>query len=339
MNSKAQVPYIIAEIGLNHEGDVKLCMEMISEAKKMGCNAVKLQSLDAQDGNIRKNLEHLTTTQKYGEISISDLLEKLLLSDEEHSTISTHCKGLGVDFISTPFGFRHIDILEQIGIDRYKISSQDVIHLELLKKVACKMKPIVIATGMASLGEIETAIKTVRKYNTQEISVLHCVSQYPTSDIEINLRKIETLKRNFDLTIGFSDHTMGITAAIAATVLGAEVIEKHFTYDKTADGWDHAISADYLEMAQLCSETRRAKLMLGESYWKIPESDMQQRNNMRRSIVTRVEMKSGDEINFDNIDFKRPGTGIRPDELKYIVGRKVTREYAKDEVIEWDDIQ
>lgn len=338
-NSNQLKPYIIAELGLNHEGDTNLCKEMITEAQKSGCNAVKLQSLDAADGNISKNLDIMTTTKKYGTLTISELLDKLLLSDEDHKEISNFCKELGIDFISTPFGFRHIELLDKIDVDRYKIASQDVIHLKLLEEVAKRKKPIVMSVGMATIGEIETAIKIIRKFNNLELSLLYCVSQYPTSDDDANLRKIETLKNIFNLNIGYSDHTMGITASITATALGAELIEKHFTYDKTAEGWDHAISSDYHEMAQLCKETRRVNSMLGKEFWNISEAEIAQRENMRRSIVSKTNLLEGEVLSEKSLDFKRPGNGIRPDELKYILGRKINKNIDKDNLIHWDDLK
>lgn len=332
-------PYIIAELGLNHEGDIGLCKEMVKKAKEAGCNAVKLQSLDYNDTNIKKNLATVTETQKYGKITVGDLLKKLLLSDTEHKIFADYCKEQGIDFISTVFGFRHIDLLDKVGVDKYKIASQDLIHLKLLEEVAKKQKPMVVSVGMGAIGEIETAIKTIRKFNSEELSILYCSAQYPPEDSEVNLKRIITLKDIFDLKIGFSDHTLGITSAIIATTLGAEVIEKHFTYDKSAEGWDHAISADYNEMKKLCAETRRVQLLLGESCWNITESELMQREKMRRSIVTKVKLKAGDVITEDNIDFKRPGSGIKPDKMEYILGRTIIRDIEPDELIQWKDLK
>lgn len=337
-NSNQLKPYIIAEIGLNHEGDIQLCKEIITAAKKAGCNAVKLQSLDYFDGNISKNIDTFVETKKYGRTSVANLLQELLLSDEEHGILAEYCIESEIDFISTPFGFRHIDLLDEIGVDKFKIASQDIIHLNFLKKIAKKQKPIVMSVGMGTIGEIEVAIETIRKYNDLELSILHCVSQYPTTDEDANLRKIETLKNIFNLKIGYSDHTLGITAAIVATTLGAEIIEKHFTYDKTAEGWDHAISADYDEMTQLCKETRRVQSILGTGFWDISEAEIAQREKMRRSIVSKTNIKEGDILTEENIEFKRPGNGIRPDELKYVLGRKINRNIKADELIQWEDL-
>ena len=150
-------PYIIAELGLNHEGDIDLCREMIFEAKKAGCNAVKIQSMDVNDGNIQKNLETMTETKRYGKISVGDLLKELLLSDEEHRIFADYCREAKIDFVSTPFGFRHIDLLDEVGVNKYKIASQDLIHLEFLEEVAKKLKPMIVSVGMGTIGEIERA--------------------------------------------------------------------------------------------------------------------------------------------------------------------------------------
>ena len=331
-------PYIVAELGLNHEGDIDLCKEMIWEAKKAGCNAVKIQSLDYNDSNISKNLEAMTETKRYGNISVGDLLKKLLLSDEETQEFADHCKEVKIDFISTPFGFRHIDLLDKMGIDKYKIASMDLIHLKFLEEIAKKQKPMIVSVGMGTIGEIERAIETIRKFNSKELSLLYCVAQYPPEDSEMNLKRILTLKNIFDVKIGFSDHTIGITAAIIATTLGADIIEKHFTYDKTAEGWDHAISADYEEMKLLCAETRRARLMLGDTFWNIPKSELLQRDKIRRSIVSKTNLQEGDILTIDNIDFKRPGIGIRPDEMGYMLGRRINKNIEVDELIYWKDL-
>lgn len=339
INSNQLKHYIVADLCFNHEGDIDLCKEMILEAKKAGCNAVKIQSLDYNNSNISKNLEAITETKRYGNISVGDLLKKLLLSDEETQEFADYCKEVKIDFISTPYGFRHIDLLDKMGIDKYKIASMDILHLNFLEEVAKKQKPMIVSVGMGTIGEIERAIETIRKFNSEELSLLYCVAQYPPEDSEMNLKRILTLKSIFNVKIGFSDHTLGITAAIVATTLGAEIIEKHFTYDKTAEGWDHAISADYEEMKLLCAETRRARLMSGDTFWNIPESELLQREKMRRSIVAKTNLEEGDMLTIDIIDFKRPGTGIRPDEMGYILGRKLNKNIEEDELIRWDDLE
>lgn len=331
-------PYIIADLCLNHEGDINICKEMTLKAKKAGCNAVKIQSLNYNDGSIIKILEETVKTKKYGKISYGALLKKLLLSDEETQEFANYCKEVKIDFISTIYGFQHADILNNIGVDKFKIASQDLIHLRLIEEVAKKQKPMVVSVGMGTISEIEAAIETIRKFNQEDLIILYCISLYPPKDSELNLNRILTLKNTFDIKIGFSDHTLGITAAIIATTLGAEVIERHFTYDKKAEGWDHALSSDYDEMKLICSETRRVREMLGHTFWNIPEAEILQKEKMRRSIVTKTNLKEGDIITEDHIDFKRPGSGIRPDEVKYVLGRKTNKNIPEDELIHWDDL-
>ncbi len=349
-NSKQLNPYIVADLCYNHSGDIDRCKEMILEAKKAGCNAVKIQSLDYNDANIAKSLETMIETEKYGKISFGDLAKLFILSDEEHKLFADHCKELKIDFISTIYGFRHIDLLYKLGVDKYKIASQDLIHLKLIEEVAKKQRPIIISVGMGTIGEIERAIKVIRKFNCQELSLLYCISQYPPKDSEMNLRRILSLKNIFNIKIGFSDHTLGITAAIVAATLGADIIEKHYTYDKAAEGWDHAIAADYDEMKVLCEEVRRARLMLGDTFWNVPDSEMLQRKKMRRSVVTKRKLMEGDILTKDCFDFKRPGTGvgpeeieypstgIRPDQVDFLLGRRVNRNIEADELIMWDDL-
>jgi len=331
-------PYIIADLCLNHEGDINICKEMTSEAKNAGCNAVKIQSLNYNDGSIIKILEETVATKKYGKVSYGELLNTLLLSDEDTQEIANYCREVSIDFISTIYGFQHTDILNNIGVDKFKIASQDLNHLRLIEKVAKKQNPMVVSVGMGTISEIEAAIETIRKFNQEELIILYCISLYPPKDSELNLNRILTLKNTFDIKIGFSDHSLGTTAAIVATALGAEVIERHFTYDKSAEGWDHALSSDYDEMKLICSETRRVKTMLGNTFWNIPESEMLQRDKMRRSIVTKSSLNKGDILTEDCIDFKRPGSGIRPDEYNYILGRRVNKKLEKDELIRWEDL-
>lgn len=331
-------PYVIADLCLNHEGDINNCREMISEAKKAGCNAVKIQCLDYNDGSIQKVLDTIEETEKYGKITHGDLTKKLILSDDDIEEVANLCKKLRIDLISTTYGFRHINLLDKVGVTKYKIASQDLNHLKLLQEVAKKQKPMIISLGMGTLAEIERAIETIRKVNSEELTLLYCIALYPPNDSVMNLNRISTLKEIYDIKIGFSDHTLGVTASVVATALGAEVIERHITYDKKAEGWDHALSSDYDEIKLICSETRRAKAMLGESYWNVSETELLQREKMRRSIVTKTSLKEGDIITNEHIDFKRPGSGIRPDEYKYILGRRVNKNLEKDELIKWEDL-
>ncbi len=332
-------PYIIADLCLNHEGDLTICKEMTLKAKKAGCNAVKIQCLDYYDGSIGKVLASKISMKRFEHLTEGELLDKLLLSDTETEELVTYCKDVEIDLIATIYGFRHIDFLDQLGVDRFKIASQDLIHLKLLEEVAKKRKPMIVSVGMGTMSEIEKAVETIRRVSSEELVLLYCVSLYPPGDSEMNLKRILTLKNIFDIEVGFSDHTIGTTAAVIAVTLGAEVIERHFTYDKNAEGWDHALSSDYDEMKSICSETRRVKTMLGDTFWNIPESEMLQREKMRRSIVTKRNLQEGDILTEDCIDFKRPGTGIRPDEIDYILGRRIKRDIESDELILWTDFE
>ena len=336
MESNNMTPYIIAEVGVNHEGNVELCKEMVYAAKDAGCNAIKLQSLDYYDTVRKDDLKQILELKKYGKISLGDLLKKVILSDEDTFEIANVCNNIGLDFISTPLGFRQIDVLSNI-VNRFKIASMDLNNLLFIEKIAKQGKPVILSVGMSNIGEIETAINLIRKYNNN-VAILYCVSLYPPKNSELNLNRITTLKNIFNLPVGFSDHTIGTTAAIIATLLGAEIIEKHFTDDKNKEGFDHAISADYSEMKILCRETRRAKKMLGNSSWNLVESEIKMGFKMRRSIVSKSKLKSGHVISLKDIDFKRPGTGIRPDEIKYILGRKLNKDINEDELIKWEDL-
>ena len=282
--------YIIAEVGLNHDGNFNLLKKLIIQAKKSGCNAVKIQSLDYDSTEVKKKLD-TKLYYKNKKIPLEKLLKKLVLSDKQHYNLSEYCKIIDIDLISTPFSLRHVDLLKKINVKKIKISSQDIVFFELIKKVAKTNKPIIISTGMSSLKEISNAVRLIKKYNNKQITILHCLSKYPSNYSELNLRRIIKLREKFsDCKIGFSDHTLGSSAAVVSKFLGAEVFEKHFTHNKNAEGWDHSMSLDFNQMRDYCNSINYIKKSLGnKNYSNI--LDKNQRKTMRRSIIAKNTIK------------------------------------------------
>jgi N,N'-diacetyllegionaminate synthase len=223
-------------------------------------------------------------------------------------------------------------------VPAFKIASMDVNHLPLLACVASRHKPVLLSTGMATLGDIERALDVLREDGAGPIALLHCVSSYPTPPADVNLRNIDTLARAFDVPVGFSDHTLGTAVPLAAVALGACVIEKHFTLDKAMPGWDHAISADPSEMRALVDGAREIHAALGSPLRHVTVAEMEKRKVFRRRLVAAHPLTRGARLTSDDVDYKRPGTGIGPDELGYAIGRTVARDLEADQEIEWSDL-
>jgi sialic acid synthase SpsE len=334
-------PYIIAEIGSNHNGDMGLCRRLIDSAADAGAQAVKFQSwtessLIAKE-EYDRNTEYSDKKKHFG--SLRDMVKAYQLTAEQHLEAHAYCQSRGIAFCSTPFSAEEADLLEKLDVPFYKIASMDIVNLPLLKYVARKRRPMIISTGMATLAEIEQAVETVRNEENEQIVLLHCVSIYPPDYDMIHLRNMATLQQAFDLPVGFSDHTLGTAIPLAAIALGASVIEKHFTLDKDMEGWDHAISADPLELRTIVEEGKNIFTAMGSSKRIVTEAELEKRKKFRRSLVARGALRKGHLIVEGDLDSKRPGTGISPDELPYVIGRTLASDLEPDQVIRWKDLQ
>jgi N-acetylneuraminate synthase len=232
-----------------------------------------------------------------------------------------------------------VDLLEELAVPFFKIASMDVVHLPLLKHVARKRRPVVISTGMATLGEIEQAVETVRGEGNEQIVLLHCVSIYPPEYDSIHLRNMATLERAFDVPVGFSDHTLGTAIPLAAIAIGACVIEKHFTLDQEMAGWDHAISANPEQLRTIVAEGRNIFSALGSNGRVVSAAEMEKRKKFRRSLVARHKLERGHQLTEADLDAKRPGTGIAPNEMAYVIGRRLASDLAADQVLHWKHLQ
>ncbi|QUI25845.1 N-acetylneuraminate synthase family protein [Vallitalea pronyensis] len=335
-------PYIIAEIGANHNGNMELAKKMIDSAVKCGVDAVKFQSwtnksLIAQE-EYDKNQKYDDSPKKHFG-SLKEMVDKYYLREDHHYLLKEYCNQKGVDFCSTPFSEQEVDLLNDLDVPFFKVASMDINNLRLLKHIAKKGKTVVLSTGMATLSEIETAVKTIEEMGNYQIIILHCISIYPPDAKDIHLNNIVMLQKLFpNYPIGFSDHTIGVSVPVAAIALGASVIEKHFTTDKDLPGWDHEVSADPEEMKFIVEQSHIINEALGNFERIVSVAEQNKKKKFRRSIVLTRDIKGGEVLTEKDITFKRPGTHIRPDEEKYVIGRKLNRNMKEDEILDWGDL-
>lgn len=333
-------PYIIAEIGANHNGDMELAKKMIDSAVECGAHAVKFQSWTPESiiskVEYEKNQKYYDSPKKHFG-SLKEMVEKYYLRDEQHFELKEYCDIKSVDFCSSPFSVQEVDLLERLNVPFFKVASMDINNFLFLEYIATKNKPIILSTGMATLGEIENAIKTIENAGNSQIVLLHCISIYPPKHEDIHLRNIETLHKTFNYPVGFSDHTIGFSIPLASVVLGSCIIEKHFTIDKNLPGWDHEISADTFELSIICKESININKSLGSFNKIVSVEEEEKRKKFRRSLVYMNKLKSGEVLTIDNIGAKRPGTGISPNEYKYLLNRTLKKDIEKDDLISWSD--
>lgn len=286
--------FIIAEAGINHNGDVRLAKKLVDVAVSSGADAVKFQTFKT---------EELTSEN-------IEAIKKLELSDKDHYELSDYCKQKGIIFISTPLDNGSVDLLDKIGVPMFKIASCDLDNLPLLKYIAKKGKPIILSTGMGTITEVGEAIDAIKSTGNDNITLLHCVSVYPPK--EIDLRAIQTLSDAFKLPVGYSDHTIGISVPLGAVALGAKVIEKHFTLDKKMEGFDHAVSANPEELKALIVGIREIEKSLGTGIKEPTKEEIKKKKSFRRSIVANTNIKKGEVITEKMVSMKRPATGLSP---------------------------
>jgi N-acetylneuraminate synthase len=334
-------PYVIAEIGANHNGDMELARRMIDSAKACGADAAKFQSWTPESLIAREEYER---NQKYNDSpkkhfgSLREMVEKYYLREDQHRKLKAYCEEIGIDFCSTPFSHDEADLINNMGVSYHKIASMDINNLELLRHVARFQKPILLSTGMATLAEIETALHTIEGEGNREIVLLHCISIYPPAYEDIHLRNITMLQQAFGYPVGFSDHTIGISIPLATVALGCCLIEKHFTLDKGLPGWDHEISADPDEMVVISRESRNIARAMGNFQRLVSPAEEEKKLKFRRSLVLKRRIERGEVIRGEDLTCKRPGTGIAPDEKRYVVGRSLARALDADELVRWEDL-
>jgi N,N'-diacetyllegionaminate synthase len=334
-------PYVIAEIGSNHNGDMDLCLKMIDAAADAGAHAVKFQSWSESSLIAReeydRNPEYSDKKKHFG--SLLEMVRAYQLTPEQHVLAQNHCVARGVEFCSSVFSAEEADLLESLDVRFFKIASMDVVNLRLLTYVAAKQRPVVISTGMATLGEIEQAVQTIRGQGNDQIALLHCVSIYPPDYSSIRLLNMDMLRKAFAVPVGFSDHTLGTAIPLAAIALGASIIEKHFTLDKDMAGWDHAISANPSELRTIVEEGRHVFDSLGGFQRVLSDAEIEKRQKFRRSLMARRSLGRGHVLTDDDLTAKRPGSGISPNEMRHVVGRRLANDVTEDQVIRWEDLK
>lgn len=319
----SQPPYVIAELGINHGGVPDVAHRMIDAAAASGVDALKLQTFSTG--------RFLARSSQY-----FDLLRQAELPVESLAGLLEHARALGATLFSAVFDEGSADLWQRLGAPAYKIASCDLTHLPLLRHVARFGKPMLVSTGGATLDEVKTAVAAIRAANGDTpVAVFHCVSNYPAEPGQLNLACMATMRRELGVPVGFSDHTLGGEAAIVAAALGAELLEKHFTLDRTMDGPDHALSADPQEMQRLVAGVRAAFAAVGQPV-KAPVESPETIRAIRRSVTLDCALAAGAVITRDMLAVKRPGTGIAPDDIEKVVGCRVRAALAADTTLTWD---
>jgi N-acetylneuraminate synthase len=337
LNTKREIgdyepPYIVAELNTSHFGDVEKAKEMIRTAKTAGCDCVKFQSWSE---------ESLYSETYYIENPMARrFIRRFSFSTDELLLLSKYCNEIEIDFASTPYSKEEVDFLvENCKVPFLKVASMDIVNFQLLEHISKKNIPVVLSTGMSTLEEVEAAVEIITQNGNSRICILHCVSLYPTQSSEMNLRNIQGLRKKFStFPIGFSDHSEGSALSIAATTLGAALIEKHFTLDKTKIGMDNQMAMESDQLKHMIDGCKDAYASLGSQERVVSESEKKQRKVMRRSLVSARDLKMGEILKRDDITFKRPGNGFQISDLDAVLGKKMLIDVPKDHVLNVSDL-
>ena len=327
---------IIAEAGVNHNGSIQLAKKLIDKAVFSGADAVKFQTFKAKNvlskNAPKADYQKQTTNLRESQF---DMIKRLELDERAHQELIAYCKKANIMFLSTPFDLDSVDLLNELGLQIFKIPSGEITNLPYLRRIGSLCKEVILSTGMSDLEEIGEAIKILTNAGTlkENITVLHANTMYPTPMEDVNLRAMQTIQNKFDVAVGYSDHTLGIEVDIAAVAMGATVIEKHFTIDKTMDGPDHKSSIDPEELKAMVSSIRNIEKALGSSVKKPSKSEKPNISMARKSIVAKKSIKKGELFTEKNITIKRPGIGISPMKWDTILGKVAERDYQIDDLL------
>lgn len=326
--------FVIAEAGVNHNGDINIAKKMIDVAAESGVDAIKFQTfisekcitVNAEKANYQKETTNNQETQL-------EMVKKLELSFEEFVELKRYCEEKKIMFLSTAFDIDSVKFLNGLGLEIYKIPSGEITNFLLLREIGRLQKKVIMSTGMCNLEEVEQAVKVLNKYGTKDIILLHCTTQYPTPMEDVNLRAMLSMGNELKLPIGYSDHTQGIEVPIAAVTMGATVIEKHFTLDKTMEGPDHKASLEPEELRKMVKSIRNIEKALGDGNKNLTESEKDNLPIVRKSIVAACKIEKGELFTEKNLTVKRPGNGISPMKWDEIIGKVSDKAYEVDEVI------
>lgn len=327
---------IIAEAGVNHNGSFEMARELIRAAAQSGVDYVKFQTFKAEKiaNKFAGQAEYQKRNMKEDSSQI-EMLRRLELTYNDFSKLNIFCKENGVRFMSTPFDLESMDFLASLGMDYMKVPSGEITNLPYLRKIAQTRIPVIMSTGMCTLGQIEDAMDVLYKegLDTDMITLLHCNTEYPTPMIDVNLRAMETLRSAFGTQVGYSDHTKGIEVPVAAVAMGATVIEKHFTLDRNLPGPDHVASLEPSELKAMVDAIRNIELAIGTSQKRVSSSERKNIAVARKSIVASRDIKAGEAFTEDNLTVKRPGNGISPMKWDEVIGTTAKRDFIEDELI------
>lgn len=328
---------IIAEAGVNHNGDLQMAKRLVDAAAAAGADLVKFQTFNASRQVTRsaKKADYQIQTTDSTE-SQHTMLQRLELSEAMHHELIEHCANRQIGFFSTGFDIECVDLLVRMGQEQFKIPSGEITNLPYLRHIGRLGKKVILSTGMATLSEIEAAIEVLEQAGTprSKLTVLHCTTEYPTPMSEVNLRAMQSIHAAFGVDVGYSDHTQGIEVSIAAVAMGASVIEKHFTLDRTLPGPDHQASLEPAELSALVTAIRNIETALGDGIKRLSPSEARNKPVARKSLVASRSIKAGEVFTAENLTTKRPGNGISPMRWDDFLGRKAARDFAADELIE-----
>ncbi|MDA3790138.1 MAG: N-acetylneuraminate synthase [Desulfobacula sp.] len=332
--------FIIAEAGVNHNGDIDIAHKLIEAARFSGADAVKFQSFKAESlvtlNSTKADYQLKTTT---GDTSQFSMLKKLELSIQDQAQLKKHCEDEGILYLCTPYEQNSADLLESMGVDAYKIASTDTSNVPFLRYLARKGIPVILSTGMSNLGDVEESVNELKIHGLDgKIILLQCTAEYPAPLEDINLRAMKTMELAFGCPVGFSDHTSGIVASPWAVAAGACVVEKHFTLSRTMNGPDHSASIEPEEMAQLVKMIRNVELALGDGMKRIMPSERNNKSKMQKSLVVTRKISAGQMISPEDLACKRPGTGLLPNWFDKVIGKQAAKNINKDDMITLDAI-
>ena len=329
--------FIIAEAGVNHNGNVEIAKKLVDAARNAGSDAVKFQTFKAEKtvSIFAAKAEYQKGTTEESETQL-EMVKKLELDMNEHREIMSYCNQKGIMFFSTPFDLESVDMLNVLGLGVFKIASGEITNLKLLEKIGSLNREIILSTGMADLTEIKDALTVLNEAGTprERITILHCNTEYPTSMEDVNLLAMQTINKTFNTKVGYSDHTTGVEVSIAAVALGATVIEKHITIDKSMNGPDHKSSLNPREFKEMVMAIRNIEVALGDGVKRASLSELKNKKIVRKSIVAANDIKQGEIFSESNITIKRPGCGLNPMKWYSVIGEVAKRDFKKDEAIE-----
>lgn len=326
---------IIAEAGVNHNGDLSLAFEMIDKAKDAGADFIKFQTFNAEalvTKNAKKAGYQIENTNKR-ESQLS-MISNLQLSEEDHKKIFSYCHKKNIKCISSPFDIESAKFLRSLGMSIFKVPSGEITNLQLLEYISSNSEEVILSTGMSTLRDIASALKVLSQNSKKKITVLQCTTNYPVPFNEVNLQAMKTIKENFNVNVGFSDHTLGTDIAFAAAALGADIIEKHFTLSRDMPGPDHKASLEPQELKRMISGIRNIEMALGNGIKEPMPCELENMTIVRKSIVASRNIEKGEKFSYSNITSKRPGNGISPMEIHTLIGKKSTKDYDLDDLID-----